>query len=178
MAARKIELRKLYDETAGIYDRRYAEIQKEKYRLVLKNLPEKVGRILDLGCGTGLLLDDLSKRADIVVGIDASEKMLGAAKARKARAELVLADADHLPFKDASFDCVVSVTLLQNIPEPGTCVDGAARVLKKGGLAVFTTLKRKHSLDDVKGWVESAGMRVAELGEIPESEDVFCVAER
>jgi len=176
MAARKIELRRLYDETAEIYDRRYAEIQKAKYRLVLENLPENVGRILDLGCGTGLLLDDLSKRGDLVVGIDASEKMLGAAKARRAKAELVLADADHLPFKDASFDCVVSVTLLQNIPEPAVCVGEAARVLKKGGLAVFTTLKRKNSLDEVKKWMESAGLKVARLEEIPESEDILCVA--
>lgn len=177
MAARKIELRKLYDETAEMYDRRYAGIQRAKYSIVLENLPEKAGRILDLGCGTGLLLEDLGKRGGLVVGIDASEKMLGAANVRNAKAELVLADADHLPFKDASFDCVVSVTLLQNIPEPSTCVAEAARVLKKGGLAVFTTLKRKHSLDKVKLWMESAGLKVARLEEIPESEDILCVAQ-
>ena len=176
MAARKIELRKLYDKTAGVYDRRYADIQRAKYNLVLKNLPEKVERILDLGCGTGLLLEDLSERGDLVVGIDASEKMLEAANARSTDAELVLADADYLPFKDASFDCVVSVTLLQNIPEPSACVVEATRVLKKGGLAVFTTLKRKHSLDEVKLWMESAGLKVARLEEIPESEDILCVA--
>ncbi|MEW6592432.1 MAG: class I SAM-dependent methyltransferase [Candidatus Hadarchaeota archaeon] len=173
---RKLELRRLYDETAGIYDRRYAEIQREKYETLLRHLPEKLGRALDLGCGTGLLIGALRKRAELVIGVDSSEKMLLAAKARGC--DVVLADADRLPFRDGTFDCVASVTLLQNMPEPARTVEEVARVLRPGGIAALTSLGRMQSADDIRGWVARVGLKVEACGEIHNSEDVFCVARR
>ncbi|RLG57325.1 MAG: malonyl-[acyl-carrier protein] O-methyltransferase BioC, partial [Hadesarchaea archaeon] len=102
MVTRKLQLKQRYDETAKIYDKRYEEIQHAKYRLVLENLPSKIKRLLDLGCGTGMFLNELSSRSEFVVGLDVSSEMLEVAKGRAGRAHLVLADADALPFIDGS----------------------------------------------------------------------------
>jgi ubiquinone/menaquinone biosynthesis C-methylase UbiE len=178
MEARKLELKRLYDETAGFYDRRYTEIQRAKHEVVLKYLPGRVNRVLDLGCGTGLLLGELCERGELVVGADASEKMLGIARGRGEGAELVLADADHLPFRDGVFDCVVSITLLQNMPDPTRTVRELARVLRRNGVGILTSLKHKHSVEMLGSWVERAGLKVEASGEIEASEDIFCIARR
>lgn len=115
MVERKLELKRRYDETAGFYDRRYEEIQRAKYRVVMKNLPAGTKRILDLGCGTGMFLEELSNHAEFVVGVDASPEMLKVAKGRAGKVTLILADADSLPFANGSFDVVVSVTLLISV---------------------------------------------------------------
>ena len=176
MAARKLELRRRYDETAKLYDERYAEIQKEKYELVVNQLREG-GKILDLGCGTGMFLPELLKRGELVVGVDVSPEMLKIAQRRGEGANLILADADHLPFTDGCFDAVVSVTLLQNMPDPAATTKEIARVTKSGGKVILTTLKRKHAPEELRGWVRSAGLRPLETLEM-RGEDVLCVAER
>lgn len=178
MVARKLELMRRYDETAGMYDSRYEEIQRAKYLVALRHLPDRVERVLDLGCGTGMFLEELSNRAEIVIGLDISSEMLKRAKARVKNVGLVQADADALPFLDGSFDAVVSVTLLQNMPDPATTVVEVARVLRLGGVAVFTALKHKHGKEEVQRWVKRAGMRIVSSGEIERSEDVFCVTVR
>ena len=176
MTARKLELQRRYDVTAHVYDRRYEEIQQRKYGAVLMNIPH-VGRILDLGCGTGMLLDELSKRCKFVIGVDVSAEMLNLAR-RRADAMLVRADADQLPFADSSFDAAVSVTLLQNMPDPAVTMQELARVVKPNGIIVVTTLKRKHKLDQLRGWATAAGLKPIKAEEIPGSEDLICIAKR
>jgi ubiquinone/menaquinone biosynthesis C-methylase UbiE len=177
MSTRKRELRRRYDLTAYMYDRRYREIQQEKYEKVLANIP-RADRILDLGCGTGMLLASLEKRAKFAVGVDMSAEMLGAAKKRGTKAALVLADADHLPFADGSFDAVVSVTLLQNMPNPERTVRELARVLRSNGKAIITSLKRKHSQKQLTTWVTAVGLKPLEVGEMSNGEDIICIARR
>lgn len=173
-----MELRKLYDETSSRYDERYAELQSVKYRTIIKYLPEQAGCILDLGCGTGLLLEKLRKRRGLVVGVDASKGMLKRAKSRGKGPRLVLADADSLPFRNDVFDCVVSVTLLQNMPDPARTVRELERVLRKGGTGILTSLKRKHLVENLRSWAREAGLEVKASGEIEASEDVFCVVQK
>lgn len=79
MSIRKRELKRRYDTTAQFYDRRYGEIQRGKYDVVLANIPYAV-RVLDIGCGTGMLLGPIQGKAKLVVGVDMSVKMLRAAK--------------------------------------------------------------------------------------------------
>lgn len=177
MSARKRELRCRYDLTAYMYDRRYMKIQREKYEAVLANI-HRAGRILDLGCGTGMLLMSLEKRAKFAVGVDMSAEMLGAAKKRATKTGLVLADADHLPFADESFDVVVSVTLLQNMPDPERTVRELVRVLQPGGKAIITSLKRKHSPEQLTTWAIAANLKPLKIGEMSSGEDIICVARR
>jgi len=121
-------------------------------------------------------LGELARRGKLVVGIDSSAKMLGIARKRADGASLVCADADHLPFKDRSFDVVVSVTLLQNVPEPSATMKEIARVLKPKGVAIVTSLKRKYSPKKLADWASSAGLKPIIAEEISDSEDVICVA--
>jgi ubiquinone/menaquinone biosynthesis C-methylase UbiE len=177
MSIRKRELKRRYDMTAHFYDRRYGEIQREKYDVVLANIAN-ADRILDVGCGTGMLLGPLGERARLVVGVDMSVKMLRAAKKRAPSAFLVLADADHLPFADGSFGVAVSVTLLQNMPEPGKTVREVGRVLQPNGVAIITSLKRKHSQKQLAAWASGANLEPLKTWEILTSEDIICVARR
>jgi ubiquinone/menaquinone biosynthesis C-methylase UbiE len=177
MSIHKRELKRRYDLTAHFYDRRYGEIQREKYDAVLANI-RNVGRILDAGCGTGMLLGPLLEKAKLVIGIDMSTKMLCAAKKRAPGASLVLADADNLPFADGSFDVVVSVTLLQNMPNPNRTVREIARVIRPGGTAIITSLKRKHSEKQLSGWVSDASLEPLKVWGILNSEDIICIARR
>ena len=176
MSARKMELRRRYDETADFYDKRYERIQREKYKAVAKYLPERAESILDLGCGTGMFLKELAERGELVIGVDSSMKMLSVARKRARKAVPICADADHLPFKDGSFDVVVSVTLLQNVPAPVTTMREIARVMKSGGVAIVTSLKRKHNPEQLREWATSAGLKPLLAEEMPNSEDVICVA--
>ncbi len=176
MAERKLDIRRRYDSTADIYEGRYTLIQREKYEVVKKYLPKHVARILDLGCGTGMFLEELAGRGKLVVGVDSSVKMLSIAQKRTGGASLVCADADHLPFEDRSFDVVVSVTLLQNVPEPVATMKEIARVLKPEGVAIVTSLKRKHGPKKLADLAGSAGLKPVVAEEISDSEDVICVA--
>jgi len=176
MAARKLELIRRYGETAPMYERRYEQIQREKYEIVTENLPQ-VSKVLDLGCGTGMLLDELARRSAFVVGIDSSPEMLELARKRRGSAVLLLADADHLPFADRSFDAVVSVTLLQNMPNPEATVREVARITKRGGIVIMTTLRHKHSLGELERWIRAAGFKPLGSGEVGR-EDVFCIGKR
>lgn len=82
--------------------------------------------VLDVGTGTGRFLPHFSR----VVGIDLSENMLE--KAKKYGKPLIRADAEHLPFKDGSFDLVHSAGLL-GIYRSRRIIEECARVVKKGG---------------------------------------------
>lgn len=172
---RKRELMMLYNETASVYDRRYEGIQKHKHRWILRYLPRRMGSVLDVGCGSGLLLELLRPLSARLVGIDFSERMIRLARERVPEARLVLADAESLPFTDGSFDVVVSATVIQNAPSPERVLNEIARVLRKGGLAVLTSLKRKHTHITLRNLATSAQLRVKDSGNIPDSEDVFCV---
>ncbi len=177
MVARKRELRRRYDSTAYLYDRRYRDIQGKKYEAIAPYIAGG-GAVLDVGCGTGMFLPRLAGEASFVVGVDLSAQMLRKVGELANVSGLVQADADHLPFCDDSFDAVVAVTLLQNAPDPGRTVQELARVTRPGGTVVVTTLRQKHTTDQLGEWVRSAKLKPLRTGRIPDSEDIMCVARR
>jgi ubiquinone/menaquinone biosynthesis C-methylase UbiE len=106
---------------------------------VLDLLPlDGVGRMLDIGTGTGRLLELLAPRVHAAVGVDASRAMLALARARLARSDLShctvrLADMYRLPLPNASFDLVVLQMVLHHAEDPAAALAEAARVLRPGG---------------------------------------------
>jgi SAM-dependent methyltransferase len=93
-------------------------------------------RVLDLGCGTGLVLKLAHDRGAIVHGIDIVAGMLELAAIAEPSAQLELGDLQHLPFDDAEYDAVLAVNALQFAADPVGAVTEAARVLAPGGVLV------------------------------------------
>lgn len=88
-------------------------------------------RVLEVGCGTGLILSRLAPLARRAVGIDLSRGML--ARARERGLAVVQGVATALPFADASFDLVCSFKVLAHVPEIDTALREMARVTAPGG---------------------------------------------
>jgi len=98
---------------------------------ILARLDPKPGeRVLDLGCGDGVLTAQIAAAGALVTGVDASPDMVAAAAARGVDARLV--DARHLPFR-GEFDAVFSNAALHWIPDADSVLAGVAAALRPGG---------------------------------------------
>ena len=131
-----------YARLAPIYDRRWAFYIHQSIGATLNYLNiEPPHRILDLGCGTGRLLHDLSSRFPEaqLVGLDFSQEMLNIAQERLSDGvELQVGSADNLSFLDQSFDLVISTSAFHYFPNPVIAIQEATRVLKTGGTLVIS----------------------------------------
>ena len=92
--------------------------------------PQAGERVLDLGCGDGVLTEALSAAGCAVVGVDASAEQIAAAQARGLDARQV--DGQALDF-DEDFDAVFSNAALHWMRDPDAVIDGVWRALKPGG---------------------------------------------
>jgi ubiquinone/menaquinone biosynthesis C-methylase UbiE len=87
--------------------------------------------VLEVGCGTGLMLERLKPIARSVHGADLSPGMLE--KARERGFDVVCAPATELPFENDRFDLVCSFKVLAHVPDIGKALEEMARVVKPGG---------------------------------------------
>lgn len=87
--------------------------------------------VLEVGCGTGLVMHRVAERARRVAGIDISAGMLR--QAQKRGLDVVQADATALPFDDAAFDVVYSLKVLAHIRDIDRALEEMARVTRSGG---------------------------------------------
>ena len=92
-------------------------------------------RVLDVGCGTGVISAALAARGCAVVGLDASESYLEGARRDGSHPKIVyeLGDARRMPYADASFDACVSALTIDVIPEVDQVVREMQRVTRRGG---------------------------------------------
>lgn len=148
------KVRRAFSCATNSYDE-HAELQREIGRRLLAHLeftklaPQS---ILDIGCGTGFftrLLADKYKKAHIYV-TDLSESMVCHTKAQHAKRlpwqrkyHHTISDAVALPYKDASFDLVTSNLTMQWVPDVSAMMREMRRVLKPGGLILFSTFGRR-----------------------------------
>ena len=140
--SRKQSIQSRYDGLGGSdYDMRYTEEQKSKYELILEELPQS-DLVLDNGCGTGLLFPFIESP---LVGLDLSIGLLEKALERLGSDQyLVQGDSENLPFRDSIFDAVVSVTVIQNLPDPVRMPLESARVSKPGSAVIISSHKRVY----------------------------------
>ncbi|MFH0869301.1 MAG: class I SAM-dependent methyltransferase [archaeon] len=164
MESKKAEIKARYELSAEVYDSRYCKIQNEKFS-ALDGLDIR-DKIIDLGCGTGLLADFLKPRQ--LFGCDISFEMLKKAKERGMI--VVQADLDTLPFKKETFNSVVSFTVLQNLPAPHKALAEIKRISKFSSVIVLTYLKKFDFSKEIKKEFD-----ILEIRDLGEDEGYICL---
>jgi len=94
-------------------------------------------RLLDVGCGTGADLSEMSDAAGDVYGVERSVVMLAEARRRSPSARVVVGDAAQLPFTGASFDRVNVDRVVQHLPRAADAVSEWRRILRRRGRVVM-----------------------------------------
>jgi trans-aconitate methyltransferase len=118
------------DWRPDVYARHAAFVPALAADLVDLLAPRAGERILDLGCGDGVLTSAIADRGAVVVGVDASPEMLSAAAARGL--DVRRGEAERLPF-DHEFDAVFSNAMLHWTQDIDAVLSGVARALRPGG---------------------------------------------
>jgi ArsR family transcriptional regulator len=138
-----------------------------------------IGTLLDIGTGTGRILEVLSPGIDQGIGIDQSREMLSVARANLERTDcgncqVRQADLYRLPFPGGGFDAAVIHQVLHFLDEPGAAIAEAARVLAPGGRLLVVdflphlleNLRDEHSHrrlgfaeTDIAAWFRRAGLQ-------------------
>jgi len=125
-----------YDAIAGSYDELYREEQTQKLKLISEFVHlNQEDLLLDVGCGTGLSSSLFNCRK---VGLDESLDMLQ--NAEDTDLMRVCGKAEHLPFLDNAFDCVISLTAVHNFTNQLKAIKEMKRVSKR--LVILSILKR------------------------------------
>jgi SAM-dependent methyltransferase len=126
-----------YDEVAEWYEREFmtSDLAHVPQEAALRLLGEGPGRLLDVGCGTGVHTVAFAEHGWSATGVDVSAAMLRLARARGL--EVAQADASELPFPDESFDAVVSMWTHTDVDDFRAVVSEVARVLVCDGPFVY-----------------------------------------
>jgi 2-polyprenyl-6-hydroxyphenyl methylase / 3-demethylubiquinone-9 3-methyltransferase len=105
-------------------------------------------RVLDIGCGGGILADAMARQGADVLGIDLAAKSLKVAQLHALEAQTTgvryrEVSAEDLASEQAeSFDVVTCMEMLEHVPDPSSVVRACARLVKPGGWVFFSTLNR------------------------------------
>ena len=184
-----------FTKAADVYDSGHAgiyELCKDDYPPILKELEkEPFGTLLDVGCGTGPMIELLSGKypEKHYTGLDLTPRMIDVAKAKGIpNTSFLVGDSENLPFADESFDAVICANSFHHYPNPQRFFDGTRRVLKHGGRMIlrdYTSFRpivwlmnhiemplanifghgdvRGYTLDEVRAFCERAGLQVETL---------------
>jgi len=187
--ARLADVRRARAEAAAAYFRANAERwdkirslhvdDREVERTLLDLLPrEGIVDLLDIGTGTGRMLELFADRVGHAVGIDLSREMLAVARTnldRAGRRNCLVRQGDmyQLPLPDQSFDAAIIHQVLHYAEEPGEAIQEAARVLRPGGRLIVVDFA-PHDLEELRtehahrrlgfydaeiaGWCRAAGL--------------------
>ncbi len=104
-------------------------------------------RVVDIGCGGGILAEAIAKKGATVTGIDLSEKALKVADLHSLESGVAvryeLTSAEDLAAREAGqYDIVTCMEMLEHVPDPSAVVKACATLVKPGGQVFFSTLNR------------------------------------
>jgi ubiquinone/menaquinone biosynthesis C-methylase UbiE len=157
----------LFDRWASTYDWIFPSVFYQAiHKRLLKyvNLPEK-SNVLDLGCGTGRLLDRLANHFPDLrgTGLDFSPEMLRQARQlnrHHPRLIYVQGNAEALPFADSQFDAVFNTLSFLHYPKPEQVFSEVSRVLNSGGHFYLVDLTLRWQAESSHIPVSPAGIRI------------------
>lgn len=148
-----------YDEIAASYERLHGEEQLNKAKIVLANLKVKPSdTLLDVGCGTASYLKIFNCKK---TGIDPSAELL-----KQAKIPVVQGIAEKLPFKDNSFDIVISLTAIHHA-DPKKAVAEMLRVAKRD--IVISVLKKASNFKAIEAEISKLNV----VKKVEEAHDVI-----
>ena len=104
-------------------------------------------RVLDVGCGGGILSESMAERGAFVTGIDLGDKALKVAKLHQlesgSKVDYRLISAEDIANEQpASFDVVTCMEMLEHVPDPEAIIRACAHLVKPGGSVFFSTINR------------------------------------
>ena len=104
-------------------------------------------RLLDIGCGGGLLCEPMTRLGFQVTGVDASDRNIGTASAHAAEQGLAIdyratTAEDLLAAGERPFDVILNMEVIEHVADPGAYLRDCARLLAPGGLMIVATLNR------------------------------------
>ncbi len=137
----KEKSKQTFDQEANVYESSSnGKHAKKLYGSVIKSVKMfNCLKVLDVGCGTGTILSELSKNDKIdLAGVDLSENMINIAKKTLTdKVDLKIGDSEKLPWKGNTFDAVICTDSFHHYPEPEKVLREMARVLvPKGHLVI------------------------------------------
>lgn len=152
MNADPLELQKFSDLAHRWWDptsefRPLHEINPLRLEWINARAPLAGKKVLDIGCGGGILAESMAKKGATVTGIDLSEKALKVADLHslesgvQVRYELI--SAEQMAAREpAGYDVVTCMEMLEHVPDPAAVVQACATLVKPGGHVFFSTINR------------------------------------
>lgn len=138
----------IYNKIAPFYDSVFGRGCHDAYELVLDTIEKhelNFGSILDVGCGTGTLLNFIAGNSGIheLYGIDPSENMIKIARKKNInRCRFYIESIETMSLSDSSIDCVVSTTAFSHFSNAGNALGQIHRVLKRTGYCIIVEHKK------------------------------------
>jgi len=156
-----------YNSISKSYNKLHKEEQLNKIRQIKDNLEiKKNDFLLDVGCGTGIFAEEFNC---IKIGIDPSIEMLKQGK----NAFYIQACAENLPFKDNSFDFVISVTAVHNFKDIRKGLEEIKRISRKN--IALSILKKSSKINEIKNHIKEL-FKITKI--IEEDKDIIFFAKR
>jgi len=142
LARRSQTSQQFFQTSAGQWDRLREDLFGREFALhAMLGLLPSTFVVGDLGCGTGVTAAMLAPHVAKVIGVDASEEMLNAARLRSTKnVELRRGALESLPIDSSSLDAATLMLVLHHLPSPALALNEAARVLKPGGTLLIVDM--------------------------------------
>ena len=115
---------------------------------IQSHLPLAGKRVLDVGCGGGILSDSMARKGAEVLGIDLASKALRVAQLHALEAQTPNVEYREIAVEalaaeqPAAFDAVTCMEMLEHVPDPGSVVRACSQLVKPGGWVFFSTINR------------------------------------
>ena len=136
---------KWWDETSEF--KPLHQINPLRLNFILNKVKLSGLKVLDIGCGGGILSESLAKAGAQVTGIDQGENVIKIAKLHMKESNLKI-DYKHLNIEDYfdlykdKFDVITCLEMLEHVPDPSSIINRCAALLKPGGSIFFSTINR------------------------------------